>query len=217
MSFALKIQAQSSIIFGGGKQLVISKGPNRFDPIGLYFGCEIAKEKVLRWSILADYNMNRYTYTSNLSNSINEQLESREVIIKNNSFAIGGGPALYLDIADEFQFKISAMIFIASVNSKGIYADKREYLTKQGTKNTYTTNNTIILNQQQHQENGVQPYFKIMTGIDLCLKNTLGVEVGWQSIDFGRTMNKLNPEKEFAKEKTDLHTSQFLAGLTFKF
>jgi hypothetical protein len=109
------------------------------------------------------------------------------------------------------------MIFIASANSKGIYADKREYLTGQGPGNTSTTNKTIILNQQQHQENGVQQYFKIMTGIDLRLKNTLGVEVGWQSIDFGRTMNKLNPEKEFAKERTNLHTSQLLAGVTFKF
>jgi hypothetical protein len=217
MSFALKIQAQSSIIFGGGRQFVISKEPNRFDPIGLYFGCEFAKEKVLRWSILADYNWNRYNYTSNLSNSVKEQLESREVSITNNSFAIGGGPALYLDITDEFQFKISPMIFIASVNSKGIYADKREYLTSPGTRNISTTNKTIILNQQQHQESGVQPYFKIMTGIDLHLKRTLGVEVGWQSIDFGRTMNKLNPEKEFAKETTNLHTSQLLAGVTFKF
>lgn len=216
-NFGLKIQAQSSIIFGGGKQFVISKGPDRFDPIGLYFGLEFAKQKVLRWDILADYNTNRYTYTSNLNSSINGRLESREVIINNNAFAIGGGPALYLDITDEFQFKISPMIFIASVNSKGIYADKREYLTPTGANNTYTTNNTIILNQQQHKKQGTQHYFKIMAGIDLRLKNTLGVEVGWQTIDFGKTMNRLNPDKEFAKEKTNLHTSQLLAGLSFKF
>ncbi len=191
MSFALKTQAQSSIIFGGNKQLMLSKRSNNFDPIGIYFGCEFAEEKVLRWSILADFNLNSYTYTSNLTNSVKDQVDSREVIIKNNAFAIGGGPTLYLDITDEFQFKISSMIFIASVNSKGIYIDKREYLTKQGTKNTYTTNNTIILNQQQQQKNGVQPYFKIMAGVDLRLKNTLGAEIGWQTINFGK-MNILN-------------------------
>jgi hypothetical protein len=51
----------------------------------------------------------------------------------------------------------------------------------------------------------------------LRLKNTIGVEVGWQTIDFGKTMNQLTPDREFTQEKTKHHTSQLLAGLNFKF
>lgn len=121
-----------------------------------------------------------------------------------------------LELSDIVLLKLTPTLNIGNIYSSADYDDRRTYITSIGD-NKFLNSREEITNKQSKSNNKVNGFFNFGLGADLISNVPIGIEIGWQGLDFGKTMNNLNPEGKYANQKFDTKTSAIYAKIIFQF
>ncbi len=215
MSFACACYGQNSFYLSPIGQLVLAKNlpSNNFDAFGISVAYTANKTQ-LGFAINAGYNYAKYKMLNTQPNSSNTEIkDERQVDLIGNSFFAGIGPSLKLPLSEQLNLHLYSTFNLENQSAKGNYSTNRQFLSSRGN-NEFVVTRTETLDFQQKQQRKTSTFFKIAAGIDLDI---VGVEIGWQNINYGRTFNDLNPLGKYAVDDIYTKTSQLFAGISLVF
>lgn len=220
LSFAHISYGQNSFFTGISAQSVYSNGVSNgdFEPVGFEFGYLSGNRKVL--GIYGSLNFDFWRLTTNnllkTITSASPYMDNRQVDVTNRSFSAGIGPAFKLQSGENSRLRFNVTYNLSHIETSSIYTDERTYGTYAGGYQ-YTLGKTESLATDADKAQQVISYFRVKMGYDLFKTFPAGVEIGWQNLDFGKTMNRLNPDTRFSSSQFHTRSHMYFAGLMIFF
>lgn len=208
MSFVQNTFGQNSSFFNVAYQTIDAKDLNfsNSHPFELAFGYQSSNHLI---GIVTSLNVvaNTYKQTDILTtiDRNSKYFDNSNEAVRNTFLGFSIGPSINVPFSDFLKVKILPSIVFGEVYSKGNYDDRRVYITPIAD-NTYINGREEITSSQSKSYNSFTSYINL--GICADLSNLpIGLEIGWQSLDFGKSMNNLNPEGKYTKNDFNTKTS----------
>lgn len=215
MALSSITRGQSPLYFGFNYQLINAKNlsSTSFEqPINFNFGYS-DKEHVIGPSFSLNFNANIYERTKILTevNQNSTFTNERNLRVKNSFLGIGLGPQIQTEISSDVKLKLTTSLHLGKIFSNAYYTDTRNELTKIED-GKFITTRTTVTNSQQQRHNQLTSFIGISLGIDVINPALVGFEAGYQTLDFGKSMNNLNPDGIYTNEKFNTKTDILFAG-----
>ncbi len=215
LSFAQFAFGQNSFYFGLSYQSIKARGLNFADALPFELsGGYTNNKKLIGLSLAVKYTGNIYKQSKQLTPvTMNSKFsEERNTRISNDFIGVGIGPSLNYEVSENLRLRCNTVINFGYVYAKGDYTEVRNTLTPIE-QNRFITSGQQVLSSQTQNSSQFTTYIKLALGADLINNVPIGVEIGWQNVDFGKTMNKLEPTGKFGSEKIITKTSSTFIGL----
>jgi hypothetical protein len=208
---------QNCLYLGVGKEIISAQNLNFTDskPFQAQIGYQNLAKK-LGFSLLTHLESSEYKREQILSQIVNDSKfkDQRSTSVSNLYFGMSLGPNLNFEFNEEIRFRFSGSFNYGVLNSWGNYSDRRDYLTPIDN-NRFVTSSSEILSSQKQYERVNTHFTQIAFGVDLLSSMPVGLEIGWQNLDYGKTMNQLKPTGKYANETLKTKTNIWYATLCF--
>lgn len=217
MSFARHSLGQNSLYLSGGFQVINAKGLNFSDalPFELDFGYQTSN-KVLGYQVALNFAGNTFKESSLLTpvDRNSTYKNSRNVFVRNHYYGLSFGPTFNLPVSDDVRLKLLPSFNIGTLGTDADYDERRTELTSIGD-NRFVDSKITITSSQTKTSKAFTHFFKFAIGLDLTSNFPIGLEIGYQNLNYGKTMNNLNPDKKYKQfnTKTDLIYGGFVIYL----
>lgn len=208
-------KAQSPFYFSLNYQLISGRNlpTTKFeDPINFNIGYS-DKEHTIGPTFSLNLNSNLYERDKNLTevNQNSTFVNRRNTRVRNTFLGLGLGPQIQTEISSDVKLKLISSLHLGKVFSNANYADTRNELTKLED-GKFITTRTTVTNSQQQKHNQLTSFIRISLGIDVINPALVGFEAGYQTLDFGKSMNNLNPNGIYQNETFNTKTDMLFAG-----
>ena len=214
MALSSLTRGQSPLYFGLNYQLINAENllSSKFKPIGFNFGYN-EREKLIGVAFSMNYNSNTYERSEFLTevNQNSTFSNDRDLRVRNSFLGLGLGPQFQTEISSDAKLKLTTSFHFGKVFSKANYADTRNELMKLEDGKFETTRTTII-NSQERKYDQFTSFIRLSLGIDIINPFGVGFEAGYQTLDFGKSMNNLNPNGIYQNETFNTKTDMLFAG-----
>jgi hypothetical protein len=211
MSFVHNIFGQNSFNLFVGSQFILAKDYdfNNSEPIQIGVGYSYAKSKI-GFDAYLNYLGNNIKKSENLTELVRKSTyyDSRNVDIKNSFFGFGLGPIINFDFSEEFTLKLIGTYNMGTTKSIAYYSDSRNYV-REFSDNRFETINEAIINRQSRNNKSLSSYIKVGIGASFFSNLPVGIELGWMNLDYGQTINNLNPDGVYTNKKIETKTNLF--------
>lgn len=208
---------QNCLYLGLGKEIILAQNLDFTDskPFQAQIGYQNLAKK-LGFSILTHLESSDYSRYTSLSKIVSDSkfMDGRVTDVSNLYFGMSMGPNLRFEFNEEIRFRFSGSFNYGILNSWANYSDKRDYLTPIDNNRSIISSSEILSSQKQHER--VNTHFtQLAFGVDLLSSLPVGLEIGWQNLDYGKTMNQLKPTGKYANETLTTKTNSWYATLCF--
>lgn len=211
MSFAQIVFGQNSFNLAVGSHLIDGKNYNfrNSKPSQIGFGYAFSKS-IVGFDISANYLSNTIDRVQPLSVLVENSTfsDNRNTNINTSFVGAGLGPNFNLEVSEFFMLKISTTFNVGNMRSNASYSDKRSYVRPiQGDK--FETVSEVTITSQQRKSDSLSSFIKVGIGSSFFENLPVGIEFGWMNLNYGKTINNLNPDGIYADKTIQTRTNLY--------